>query len=350
MTSPGLQPDDCPDLIAAFADGEVDPARHAEALRKLADDPQNADRVAFQAALRAKVAGCLDCTPCPEEVRTRIETAMRAELAKPTPDAVTEPPQAPSEPAESAAPAVAGRIGPSTRGFSPWVPAALAACLLVAAVGFFLSSPGGGGGGGAAGPLSSELLASFSREHVSCVQGERTPMDAEAFPASVEALPGTLAERFNRPRVPASFDLSPVGLRFVAAGACVLPAKGSVHLVYEDPQRAGRGVSVWLRVVDERSPELEEGRPYMASAGERASMVFWRTEGVDVFVVSERAEYAMDAARAVGMPSRVHEASYRPSVSGQPEPGPGLSPAWGPGDPAGSFSLPRAGSTITLSS
>ncbi|MEM7682358.1 MAG: hypothetical protein AAF288_10425 [Planctomycetota bacterium] len=325
MTRSGLQPDDCPDLIAAFADGEVDPARHAEALRKLSDDPQNPDRVAFQAALRQKVAGCLDCSPCPDEVRARIEAAFRAEFAsaeQPSEQPVGQPVEAAAQtaglPAVHADSPVAGSISPRKHaGIGPWVPAALAACLLVAAVGVFLSIGSGDRPVTAGqGPLPADLVASFFSEHNKCVTGAGTPMDTQAFPSTVEALPAMLAERFNKAQMPGRFDLAQVGLEYDMAGSCQLPAKGAVHVVYQDPDRRGRGgLSVWVREVDDRSPQnMEPQRAYMASDGPDRAMIFWRADGFDFFLVSDRADQAMAAAEAVGMPSKVRQASWTPEA------------------------------------
>jgi len=295
-----MQREDTPittnELLSALADGELDLREHPDALAKLAQDPQAAQRVACLQQLKQACGKAMDRPEmkCPDELADKLR-AMGAEQAAKTDQSVqthaggatVEP-----RPAPHSGPAVIGRVGFASR----WLPAAVAAVLLIAAgVMFTASNPGGlvGVEGQAAAFLPVEQIDRFTGRHGDCTLDTGLLKNSERFgdASDFNELPGKLADYFQTSTDGLRLSLDGIGYEYQIAGACPVPGEGAVHMVYRHKNDPNRAISVWLRPVDQRHADLKEGQVY-ANAGEDLMhpVIYWRQGELLYYLVGDSLE------------------------------------------------------------
>jgi anti-sigma factor RsiW len=246
-----------PRPLSAFADGELDPQQSLEVLEQMSTDPQAARQVMHQQQLRQAVARAMDdpTGQIPAALRQRL-----TELAKTVPE--------PQPPMDS---------GPLAR-LGRWIPAAVAALLFIAAVLTFNASRDSSGP--APGIIPAAKVDEFAARHVACSRLVEALHQDPALPTSITELPEALAQRFGQGSP--GLDLTPVGYLFDRVGACTVPGRGAVHLIYRAAPETGRddSISLWLRSDDGRL-KLEADKLYTysrtTSGQERAHpLAVWR--------------------------------------------------------------------------
>ncbi len=280
---------DADQTLAAFADGELDGEQNLEMLKRMAQDPSTAQRVAEQQKLRRAVAQAMDdpSQKAPAELRDRISQLAQGEQAR----RVTQPKPTPPQ-TGSPVLAVIGR----------WMPAAVAAVLLVGAL-ITLNQAGGLGSDRlitSAQILNTSMVDQFGDRHFKCAR-HITPMHGtDQFPQDLSELPGALSEYFDQPVDQEVLNLSSLGYEFDMAGLCVIPGKGAVHMVYKSQAPTGQTdtLSLWLRPYDKRSG-VESDRLYKtADPQENYPMLVWRHGGMVYYLVGDShdsVERAFDA-------------------------------------------------------
>lgn len=275
------------DLIAALADGELDLREHPEALAKIGEDPQAAQRVAFQQQLKQACGKAMD-TPdmkCPEALAARL-LAMASGEAEGKPAAPATPaPSAQAEPYEG--PAVIGRIG-------RWVPAAVAAVLLIAAgILFTQANPDGGVGIQSAAFFPVDQVDQFTGRHGDCAIDLTKLKDADRFGETSEfdQLPGKLADHFQTSTDGMRLSLDGIGYDYQLTGACALPGSGAVHIVYRNQSDPGKAISLWIKPIKPDQAELKEGQVYSIAGDEPMQpVIIWRQGELVYYLVGDSIE------------------------------------------------------------
>lgn len=291
-------PNSINDLLSAMADGELDLREQPEALAKLAQDPQAAQRVACQQQLRQACAKAMDRPGmnCPDDLAAKLR-AMGVEDADASTATNTSPAR---ESAPYAGPPVLARIG-------RWVPAAVAAVLLIAAaVVYTASNPGGSGLTGFAGQqasfLSVDQIDQFTGRHGDCSLDTDLVYESEKFgdATAFNQLPGKLADYFKTSTDGLRLSLDGIGYQYEIAGACTLPGKGSVHIVYKHKDHPDKAISLWVKPADDTHAGLKEGQVY-ANAGEDLMhpVIYWRQGGLLYYLVGDSIEDCDKAVKAL---------------------------------------------------
>ena len=244
---------------AATVDAGGDSARHA--------------RSAEQARLREACGRVMDSPEhrCPEGLRTQITAGIATDDA----------------PAQTLPPVVAGRIGPGR-----WVGAVAAAALIaistVAVVGTLKTlrpGPQSVGNASVAQVLNTSQAAAFDSRHGVCGANPTTLVGSESFPKTVDGLADVIDAGLDS----AKLDLSDIGFRYRAAGHCVVPGPGAVHVVYGND--AGQALSLWLRPHDGKL-DLKAGQVYGPPAdGPQAGRIrVWRNGDMVFYLVGDLPE------------------------------------------------------------
>lgn len=267
---PPLNPNDRPTM--AYADGELDPQASIRVVEQMAEDPLAAKAVLHQQQLRAAVGRVM------EDPSMRVPDGLRSSLR----DLAATVPSEPS--AHESRPAVIGRIG-------FWVPAAVAACLLVGvlvSIGL-LSNPGLSNRGYAFNDplISSAQVGYFTDRHNICANSPEALMADPNLPQSIADLPDALRQRFGN--APIGLDLAPLGYTFAGAGPCNVPGSGSVHLVYQPLPDSGHDgpISLWIRPSNP-DLEIEPDRLYQVNPDANDHpILLWRAAGLDYWLVGE---------------------------------------------------------------
>ena len=295
-----LEHDDTPALLAAFADGELTDDQASRLCDCVSGNPDCVRRVMHEQRLRRACAKVMasETQRCPDEVRRRL-------------DAILQEPAAPSESIREP-----GRPRPGASGERPgdgpargrWLPAAVAAVLLLGAVGVYLAagsdnsggagdgsvSGGSGVSGGDAAVLPASHVQRFETRHVRCSVGEAPMMKGELFPATLDGLDPVLAELVDASAAGASLDLSAAGFDYALAGVCPVPGEDAVHLIYTaaEPDEAGppdrrAALSLWIQHDPSRS-DLKPGVPYVAADADHPHpMVVWRERDTVFYLVGD---------------------------------------------------------------
>ncbi|MEM1353962.1 MAG: hypothetical protein AAGH88_03670 [Planctomycetota bacterium] len=298
-----MTPKTTDELIAALADGELELCQCPDLFAKLADDPECGRKLAEQKKLREAICGCLQDTEpfCPDALRAQIESMcaeddQQAKSSNPSLASAPAQPKVPSAPSSISNPVLA-RIG-------RWVPAAVAAVLLLAAgILFSQASANSRGGDGPNALLTVSQVNQFAGRHGDCGMDPTILKDRDRFgdPESVQALPGHISDYFNRSADGMNLDLSRVGYRYQMTGACSLPSSGAIHLVYRKLGDPSKAMSLWLRP-DDGSVAIEPGRLYV-EAGDNLDhpVVLWKDNGMVYYLVGDSLEdthKAVDALRS----------------------------------------------------
>jgi len=272
--------------LAAFADGELDGEQNLEVLKLMAKDPSVAQRVADHQQLRGAVAKAMTdpSMSAPSDLRDKIMRMAEAESSEAAPTHIT-----------TSKPGVLAVIG-------RWAPAAVAAVLLLGAMvalnqsGAFSSEQLITQGQ----VLNASLVGQFENRHIKCAR-HITPMHGtDQFPQDLTALPGALSSYFDQPINQEALNLSALGYEFDMAGLCVLPGKGSVHIVYQSLASTGQAdtLSLWLRPFEAGSG-IEPDQLYKtANPEEQCPMLVWRAGDMVYYLVGDShdaVERAFDA-------------------------------------------------------
>lgn len=286
-------------FLPAFADGELDVEQNLRVLEAMAMDPTHTRRVLHQQQLRKACAKAMDRPDCrcPEELRKQIASLCSIPHA---PHADTEPnlsglgggDEAPGFPRDTheRSPILA-RIG-------RWAPAAVAAVLLIGALVVFFASANS-----ATAPLgvADARLAKFTSQHKACASDVTRLRPGVENPSNVEQLPGTIDDYFGDGggSIEAGLDLSSLGYRFERVGACSIPGKNAVHIMYkaDDPAGGERSLSLWIKP-DGEGLNLEPGRVYTADADNGQPLVVWQRLGRMYYLFADMPD---DARRAAHM-------------------------------------------------
>ncbi len=269
---------DAEQRLAAFADGELDGTQNLEVLRRLERDPATADRIAQHQKLRQAVAGVMDDSgyKAPAELRDRI-----SQLAQTTPTET-----------DSQSPlATHGHHSPVLAVIGRWMPAAVAAVLLIGALvalntvlnsrpGPLIKS---------ANILNASVVDQFGDRHVKCSR-KLTPMvGTDQFPQDLTELPGALSEYFSQPVNPEVLNFSALGYEFDVAGLCIIPGKGSVHVIYRSQAPTGQTdtLSLWLRPFEQGSG-IQPDKLYATKATQETyPMIVWRHSDMVYYLVGD---------------------------------------------------------------
>lgn len=278
------------DLLAAMADGELDLRENPEALAKIAQDPKAAERVAYQQQLRDACAKAMDRPEmkCPDDLAAKLRSMGMEDAA------ATASTSAPSTTTDYQGPAVVGRIG----GLSRWVPSAVAAVLLIAAAVVFTSANPGTPGIGA--DTVAFAPDRFSGRHGDCSLDLSLLKGSEKFGDATEfnQLPGKLADHFQASTDGLQLSLDGIGYAYQLTGACPLPGKGAVHVVYRHKDTPSKAISLWVMPVKEQHKGFEEGQVYSKASEDDVMhpVIYWRQGDMLYYLVGDSIE---DANRAV---------------------------------------------------
>jgi len=284
---PTINPDQ---LLAAFADGELDGAQNLEVLHMMAKDPSIADKVAQYQKLRGAVAKAMDAPSLKAPDRLRDQIMRVADQAQATPNT-----NRLAASAQTGGPKVLAVIG-------RWLPAAVAAMLLIGVLATFnaIDRPDKGSLITSANVLNASMIDQFGDRHFKCSR-KITPMyGIDQFPQNLTALPGALTDYFHQTIDAKVLDLSSLGYEFDVAGLCVIPGKGAVHLVYQSKAPTGQAetLSLWLRPFEQGS-RIEPDRLYKADAPQQSyPMLVWRHGDMVYYLVGDShdaVERAFDA-------------------------------------------------------
>lgn len=277
------------ELIAALADGEIGLCDCPELFAQLAAEPGVGRRVADQQRLREAVNEAI-CGPtpcCPDQLRAKLEAMCGKHADDSAPRATTRP-AAKASPTAGTSPVLA-RI---TR----WVPAAMAAVLLIAA-GVVFSQASSITPQSPSPILSVSSVNTFASRHADCAMNPALLKNTDRFSDlnSVQALPGRISDYFQRSPDGMSLDLSRIGYDYQMTGVCTVPGNGSIHLVYRHHDHPERGISLWLRP-DDGSLAIDPQRLYVeAGANLDHPVILWKANGMLYFLVGDSLQDAHDA-------------------------------------------------------
>ena len=262
-------------LLAAFADGELTDDQAADLCAYVSGHPDCVKRVLHEQRLRRACAKAMSAEPrcCPDQLRRELDAMLTGENAPVRPDR-----------------SASGRV-PVLARLGRWLPAAVAAVLLLGAVGVYLaadssSEPADGGA-----VLPASQVQAFETRHVRCSVGEAPMLKGELFPASLDEIDPVLSRLVDASVAGASLDLSDAGFAYALAGVCPVPGDDAVHLIYTavEPDHAGRhaALSLWVQHDPDRA-DLEPGVPYVAADADRPHpMVVWREHDTVFYLVGD---------------------------------------------------------------
>jgi len=276
------------EMLLALADGELDFADQPQAVAKLAEDPKAAPRLAYEQKLKRSCARVMDGPEmkCPDELAGKVLAMAGGETDAAGPamaSALPAPKRAPY-----AGPPVIGRIG-------RWVPAAVAAVLLIAAGVLFSQASVGSAGINpqAAAFLSTHQIENFTARHVDCTEQPDRLKNPVQFgdTKDVEQLPGKLRDYFHTDANKLAINLNGIGYDYQLAGTCSLPGSGAVHIVYHKHNDPSRSISLWIVPAKAAHRELEEGRVYSEVGDDLLRpVIFWRNGGLLYYLVGDSIE------------------------------------------------------------
>lgn len=287
--SPNQNPDP---MLTAFADGELDGEQNLLVLKRLAQEPALAERIAGQQRLRKAVGRVMDGPQykAPAALRDTLVRMSREEA----PAEDRDPAAAPRR--SDAGPSVLARIG-------RWLPAAVAALFFIGAL-VALNHANNRDGGRlitAANVLNASLVDQFGNRHFKCSRDITPVHGTDRLPQDLAALPGALSDYFHQPIDPQVLDLSALGYEFDVAGLCLLPGKGAVHLIYKSQPASGHSdmLSLWMRPFQEGSG-IEPDRLYTTADPENHfPMVVWRHGNMVYYLVGDTYDTVERAFKAI---------------------------------------------------
>lgn len=286
-------------LLKALADGELDFADQPELLSKLAADPKAAQRLADDQRLKRACAEAMTGPEmkCPDELAGKLLAMANAAsqgtaATQTTPTQITRPQMTANRDTAYAGPPVIARIG-------QWVPAAVAAVLLVAAgVLFTQANSEPAFNTLAVNYHSPQKIAQLTGRHFDCSEKPERLKNPDQFGGTDFAqLPGKLGDYFNTDTNQLALNLDGIGYAYQLTGTCSMPGSGAVHIVYHKQSDPDQSISVWIVPATEAHNNLVEGRVY-SEVGDSLlrPVIFWRDGGLLYYLLGDSIE---DADRAV---------------------------------------------------
>jgi anti-sigma factor RsiW len=269
--------------LAAFADGELDGEHNLAMLKRVGKEPSLAQRIAEHQKLRGAVAKAMDgpSMKAPAGLREQVgQMAQSQDVSGEQARRVNVPRPAPPE----TGPTVLAVIG-------RWMPAAVAAVLFIGAM-IALNQAGMLGRERlitSGQVLNASLVDKFGDRHFKCSRRISPMHGKDKFPQDLSALPGALSTYFDQPINKDVLNLSSLGYEFDMVGLCVIPGKGSVHVVYKSQAATGQleTLSLWLRPFEEGSG-IEADRLYKtADPTENFPMLVWRHGDMVYYLVGD---------------------------------------------------------------
>lgn len=289
MSDP-TRPDNLGELLTAFADGELDPARARAVLDHLSAHPEALEQLRDQQRLRVAADRVVRRhTPAvPDELRRRI-SAMALDGA-----------------AERGA-ATLPNLSRRTRW---WIPLTAAACIAAGVLAdrtlllrlhppSTASHPAGSAEAPPVGGIPADVVSHASRVHSDCAR-LAAGVHAARFPQALAPLAVALRTELGGPNPHP--DLTGIGFAFAGVGPCDAPLKGTVHLLYRSTgPGATRAISVFVQP-HKGQYDLRTGTLYTLSGPSSPFPVFaWRTERVVHILVADTEKLA--AAARQGIPA-----------------------------------------------
>ena len=298
--------------LAAFADGELDVQDNLRVLEHARMNPQAARRVMHQQQLRSAVARSMAAqTPAlPDAVRAEIEARSRAcsDAGRTVRSDVSS--EGPGDAIDADTVDMdQGRVSVLTR-IGRWMPAAIAACLLIGAAWLYMFAHAGAQVPADARQvehvsqmLSPAVQTALTSRHRTCtstierlVNSTRFPDDVDAMAPVVDAFLGVPGHAYP------VLDLNAIGYAFEAAGECRSPGSRAVHLVYQPTNAATGSISLWISADQGQLDHLAEDWLYKVADSDTArSLVVWRHDGMIYYLTGESGAVVEDAARTLAM-------------------------------------------------
>lgn len=290
-----MEPDLTPQAVQRYADGEMTAAEAAAFTRRLSEEPELARQVAHQQQLRQMVqASASDRYPgAPQDLRNQL-----TQLAQTTTDAQTA--TSTHSNASGDAGGVIGRVGSVSR----WAPAAVAAVLLIgAAVMFFAANDNNRSTSTLASSSAGDILPAsqvemFGKRHTACAQMLSQLHTDPALPKNLQALPESIAERFQASRTPV-LDLSSLGYTFDRVGQCTIPGEDAVHLIYKTLPGTGHTdhLSLWVVSDHGQLSKLAAGTVYTCGKNKAHPVIVWRKGGLIYYLTGDSLQTTERAAK-----------------------------------------------------
>ncbi|MFK7788902.1 MAG: anti-sigma factor, partial [Phycisphaeraceae bacterium] len=191
-------------MLQALADGELNFADQPQVLAKIAEDPKAAQRLAYEQRLKQACAKTMDGPEmkCPNDLAGKL-LAMAGDASS---KMAAPPKQTEAQQAAYAGPPVLARIG-------RWVPAAVAAVLLVAAgVLFNQASTAPTFNTQGASFHTPEKIADLTGRHFDCAERPDRLKNPDQFGGNdFEKLPGRLRDYFDTKTDKLSLNLDGIG-------------------------------------------------------------------------------------------------------------------------------------------
>lgn len=270
------------EMLLALADGELDFRDQPQILAKIAEDPKAAHRLAHEQRLKQACSKAMDGPEmkCPNELAGKL-LAMAGDGSKKAPTSAqpTQPQQAPY-----AGPPAIAKIG-------RWVPAAIAAVLLLAAGVMFNQASTGSSGinTSAAAFLSADQIQNLTGRHFDCAERPDRLKNPTQFGGNdFEQLPGKLSDYFNTNTDMLSLNLDGIGYDYQLTGTCSMPGSGAVHIVYHKHEDPKQSISVWIVPTKPEHDKLEEDRVYSEVGDDLLRpVIFWRDGGLLYYLVGD---------------------------------------------------------------
>ena len=272
------------EMLLALADGELDFADQPQVLAKIAEDPKAAHRLAYEQRLKEACCKAMDGPEmkCPNELAGKLLAMAGDGTAAKT----SQPDQ--NQQAPYAGPPVIAKIG-------RWVPAAIAAVLLLAAGVLFnqaSNTPTDTLDPTTLVSLDAQKIKDLTGRHFDCAERPDRLKNPDQFGGdNVEQLPGKLSDYFDTKADQLSLNLDGIGYDYQLTGTCSMPGSGAVHIVYHKQDNPEKSISVWIVPTKPEHEKLEEGRVYTEVGDDLLKpVIFWRDGGLLYYLVGDSIE------------------------------------------------------------
>jgi anti-sigma factor RsiW len=270
--------------LMAYADGELDPAAAERVRRYIETDDAAARKIDAYQNLHKSSARAMGALPVPHGLANRIEQAgaERRELGD-----------------QSAAP------DPSrTRLRIGWMPAAIAAVLLLAIASVVIwSTLGNGTTAIHDSPLVPVAwVSSAAAVHANCSK-HADHHHVAPFPRDLSELPASIHQFLGCDAT--CPDLSKLGYQFAGCAPCTVKDGKTAHLLYRPSVGPGPCVSLFVQRDASQFP-IDAGKVYFArDAREDLPMIIWRNHGAMHYLVAQDDQRLQAVAAAMGLKVRI---------------------------------------------
>jgi hypothetical protein len=276
-------------LLRLAADDELTPEQARALDAHLEAHPQDRERIAFERALRQRVAAAMNTGAAPAGLREHIAHAFR--------EAHAHPDQRPG--------ASTGPIDRSKRNYwrdRPVWALAIAAALLVAATAYMVIQPFGGvsATGWLDGASTASLVSFVEREHSRCA--DMSDDENPKFVArSLDDGRQIIADRLGV--TPDRLDIMGCGYMFAGLGPCKVPGSGkSVHLLYRPTKSDGPAISLFVQR-DAADMGRDRDSICVSKLSTLGEVLIWRDAGLIYYLVCPTGTNTQDALKALGGPA-----------------------------------------------